>query len=479
MRLRRKLVKGAMDLALGYAGQQLLSLLRNILLARLLSPHDFGAAVTLAIAISAVEMMSDVGVEKFIISAPDGNQSSVQGSLHAFLLVRGVALCAAIFFLADLIAWLFKIPDAAWAYRWLALVPLIRGFTHLDTHRFQRELTYRPNIVVSLAASCGGLVSAVVLAWYLRTFEAMLWSQIAQAAIAVIGSHLAAGRPYTVTISGSLLARLMAYGWPLTVNGAIMFAADQGDRILIGVAFGVNELAVYAIAAIITFGASLFIMRLTGALYLPIMSEVQSQHARLKRRSELTGVFSLLMSTGLAVPLILFGERIVPVVFGSTYDVPRFLIAWLAVAASAMVLRSSLIAAALASGHTKIILFANCFKFAGLGLAAAAIHQGYGPVGVAVSVAIGQILTTTYFFLYASESMAVKVANMQDILAFLIICGTSFSISFFWNDILPTSYLVALSGLIVLVSLSYCIAFSLDARRYVKDVFGMGLRFLK
>ena len=101
--------------------------------------------------------MSDVGVEKFMISAPDGNQSSVQGSLHAFLLVRGIIVGAAIFLLADVIAWLFKIPEAAWAYRWLSLVPIIRGFTHLDTYRFQREMVYRPSIGVSLAASCGGL----------------------------------------------------------------------------------------------------------------------------------------------------------------------------------------------------------------------------------------------------------------------------------------------------------------------------------
>ena len=366
VQLHWKLMKGGALLALGNVGEQLFSLLRNIILARLLTPHDFGAAVTLAIAISVVELMSDVGVEKFMISAPDGNQSQVQGTLHAFLIARGIVLGMIIFLFADVIALVFKIPEAAWAYRWVSLVPFIRGFTHLDTSRFQREMAYRPNIGVNLAASCGGLGVAVVLAYYLRSFEAMLWSQIAQATIAVIGSHLVAARTYSVKISNPILARLLTYGWPLMINGAIMFAADQGDRLLIGATFGVKDLANYAIATIVTFGAGLFVLKVTGALYLPILSEAHSEPEKLKRRYELTGLLSVLMSICLAVPLILFGERIIPILFGSTYELPRYLVAWLAIAAGATVLRSFLIAAALATGNTKVIMFANCFKFVGL-----------------------------------------------------------------------------------------------------------------
>ena len=449
MRIRTKLLKGGVALIIGIGGQQLFSVVRNIVLARLLAPHDFGTAVTLAIMISVVEMMSDVGVEKFLISSHDGDRLPIQGSLHAFLIVRGIALGAAIFLLADPVAKLFGVPDAAWAYRWLSIVPIVKGFAHLDAYRFQRDLIFWPNISVNLAGAGAGLASAVIFAFYLRNFEAMLWAQLVEAVVAVIVSHWVAQRRYLVSFVASDIARLFVYGWPLIVNGGILFAADQGDRILVGAVLGTANLAIYTTAGVITFGPSLFILRVTGSLFLPLLSAARSEPEKLVQQHELTLTLGAAASICLSVPLIFFGDRIVTMLFGLSYEAPRHLDQLLAIAAGAIVLRSSLIASALASGNTKAIMFANCFKFVGLGLAVAAVNKGYGALGVAMSVAVGQVLTTTYFFCTRAPCSTVRRHHLQTLFGFFAVCGASICVSFFLNDGTPTSRRLIFVGLLL------------------------------
>ena len=222
MQLHWKLMKGGALLALGNAGEQLFSLLRNIVLARLLSPHDFGAAATLAIAISAVETdercrrrkVHDLGARREPIVGSRilarifacqrrycrrGNISSCRCSRLAVQDPRGrVGLSVGLLW--------FPSSEASRTSIRIA---------------FSGKWSYRPSMGVSLAASCGGFgVPQLVLAWYLRSFEAMLWSQITQATIAVIGSHLVAGTDrIRLRFRSPILARLLTYGWPLMING--------------------------------------------------------------------------------------------------------------------------------------------------------------------------------------------------------------------------------------------------------------------
>ena len=163
-------------------------------------------------------------------------------------------------------------PDVAWVYRLLALVPIIKGFAHLDVRRFHRRLHYRPGILVEVAGLSMALLTAVLVGLYLRSYEAVLWAYLVEAIVFVIASHVAAERPYRLTISLPVLERLFIFGWPLMLNGVVLFAIGQGDRVIVGSYLGTYELANYAVVAIIAAGLSHLAMKLTGSLYVPILS---------------------------------------------------------------------------------------------------------------------------------------------------------------------------------------------------------------
>ena len=61
----------------------LLRMVRNVLIARLISVEDFGIASTFAMAVGLVETMSYIGLDRLIIQARDGEEPNLLATLNA------------------------------------------------------------------------------------------------------------------------------------------------------------------------------------------------------------------------------------------------------------------------------------------------------------------------------------------------------------------------------------------------------------
>lgn len=111
---------------------------RNLAVAALIPVADYGIAATFALAMAAVEMASSFGLQLQIVQARDGDDPRLQNALTGFQVLRGALAAAVLFALADPFATFLGIPEVAWAYRVLAVVPLLNAFQHFDIHRLNR-----------------------------------------------------------------------------------------------------------------------------------------------------------------------------------------------------------------------------------------------------------------------------------------------------------------------------------------------------
>ena len=62
---------------------------RSIAFAWALGPDELGKAMMLALTVRLVEMASDVGVDRLIVQAPDGNAATLQSNLQGVMIARG------------------------------------------------------------------------------------------------------------------------------------------------------------------------------------------------------------------------------------------------------------------------------------------------------------------------------------------------------------------------------------------------------
>ena len=83
----KKLLSSGVLLVAGHGAGQILGFIRNIVVARLVLPEDFGVAITFAATLSVLEAVAEFGWDKLIIQAADGDDPSLIATVH------GLTIC--------------------------------------------------------------------------------------------------------------------------------------------------------------------------------------------------------------------------------------------------------------------------------------------------------------------------------------------------------------------------------------------------
>jgi O-antigen/teichoic acid export membrane protein len=403
MAMKGRFIKGGFIMAGSNIVQQALLFIRNIVLALLLPPEMFGIALTLVTVISALDAVSELGIELFVVRSSKFADDSFLNSMHLMLVIRGCVSAIAILLLARAFGWLFSTPEAVWAYRWLALVPLLRGFMHLDMRRFERQQNYGPGSLANLIASFVGTVVALVVGYLTKSYEAMLIAYILQTGVFVVCSHAFARSGYGLRYDKKETAELLPFSAPLILNGILLFSIVQGDRILVGSKFGMKDLASYGVLSVFTVGVTLLVAKLAHPLYLPILAEAKLGSADYDRRYIICGSVQSMMSIASILTFGIIGYAAAQLAFGSKYTIEPHLVLFLGLQSGFKIIRSWPQIGLIAYGNTKELLYANLVSLAGIGSATALVFLGHGLVHVAAAMAFGEALAALYSLARAGE----------------------------------------------------------------------------
>lgn len=306
----------------GHGGVALLTLLRNIFAARLIGVEQFGIAAGFAIIVSAVEMATAFGAQQMIVRDRLDNDLRLQSSLHGVQLARGIVGALLIYFTAEPLAQFLAVPDLAWAFRTLSLVPLLTGLVHLDAWRFQRNGRFGPSIYIQL----GPAALALLLIWPLYVkygdFRILLVASITHAVGVLIMSRLVAEQKYLIIFDGTQLRRILRFGLPFALNGLLLLAVFHGEKLLVAHLQGPASLAIVAMGFTLTLTPALILGRSLQAYALPKLAALQKDSEAFPEQSGHVMRLCLYVGTalGLALSLVapalpkLLGQDFAPLV---------------------------------------------------------------------------------------------------------------------------------------------------------------------
>jgi O-antigen/teichoic acid export membrane protein len=403
---------------------QVFSLLRYVLLARLLGPEQLGIAATLTITSSFFDLISNTGSDRFIIQDRFGDQPRVQNFVQLTDVARGVliAICLATF--STPIADFFHSPRLAIALRMLAVVPVILGFVHLDVRRFQREHDFRGESICLLTSEAVGLAAMVSAAWFTHDFTAVLFGLVARAVAAVACSHLLAERPYALGWASDHVARFIAFAAPLMINGALLFIFMQGDRAIIGKLLNPKILGVYSAIMLLGYYPVTMIAGFFQKLYLPVIAE---QRDKMQQRNALSNRFggeALLLSIVFAVGFTIAAPFFVPMLFGQRYDQPIFVLSLIGILQATRFLLNWPTTVALALGSTTTVMFSNLAHLVSFVAAIVGERMVGGLIGVVGGYLIGEIFAFTVALVLMNRNMACPWhANFDRFSVFVATCS--------------------------------------------------------
>lgn len=380
----------------GYGSIQAVSLLRNLLVARLLGPAEFGLAALLVLIITFMEAAFDLAFDKLLVQAPDGDDPQLQASAQAMSIARGAVQALLLFVGAPIAVTGLGASGAAEACQWLALVPLINGFIHLDCKRRQRFYDVRGDVGAGLAGEIISICTAIILAWSLHSFVAMLWALIARAAGTVITSHLVAERPYQIRLLASYRARLLHFGAPLMLNGMVIFAGSQVDRLMVATHFGKAELGIYSVAVLCLSAPMTVLARIISTATLPFLAKAAPQSPAFTQRYTLLTLLMAVVALLFALPFMTVGSDIIRLCFGQRYVIAPIVLMLLATGTACRIQRFAPTVGALATARTLDVMMQNIVRAIAIPLVLLAAWLDMGIAGFAAGVAIGEAAALYY-----------------------------------------------------------------------------------
>lgn len=388
---RHQLLRGGSALVFGEVVVQLCGLLRNFLVARIISPDQFGIAVALAMSVSLVEMLSEFGAARFLtrLHGEDGNVWLPIA--HGIAMIRGVGGALVLAAIAVPLAMLLQMRDEAWAFQLIAVVPLVRGFMHHEMWLVQRDLRYKAFVASQMVPQLVTLAAAYPVAMLLPDFRSILMLTIANVVLSVIASHLLAERRYRVAFDLAKTRQVMSFGMPLMADGLMMFVVLHGERIVVANAYGQMLLGAYSAALLLASTPAGLLGRVALNLGVPQLASIKNDRAE-RDSHYVTGVHLLTApAMGLAVLFGCAGSDFVQLIFSSEYEVSRLLAAWLGLGLALRVLRTMPIVAAIAEGHTVAAMLGNVMRVLAVGVGWLLARDGQEPWTVLAAGAGGEL----------------------------------------------------------------------------------------
>ncbi len=169
--------------------QRFLGIISLAILARLLTPDDFGV-VTVVMGLYAI--LSDSTRMNFgakIIQMPEHSDSHIN-TAWTLNMLRGLVIFLLIMFLSIFPSFYPKIAELQPAMMLVAFLPLVESMFNGGMIVYEKEINYRPKFISATITKLVAFTVTVVLAWWLRSYWAMLIGLLSGSICSVASSYI-------------------------------------------------------------------------------------------------------------------------------------------------------------------------------------------------------------------------------------------------------------------------------------------------
>jgi O-antigen/teichoic acid export membrane protein len=291
------------------------------ILARLLTPQEYGIVAGALVAVELAAMIYSLGLAPTLIQRkevrPDHVATAFSSSLFMALLAGGGMWCA-----APLIAEAMRISELAQILRVLAFLAPFGAFNALCEALLARNaqaksIALRPLFSFTTAAFVVGIPLAYAGFGY--------WSLVAmQAAETIFGAAAFAFAAHKLLVRPGFSVEAFKELWPVSLgfslNQPFVYLSSNADKFLIGRLIGTDALGLYTRASFITAAASNMFGNIARLSVFPAMALVQDDKERLRNAL----LKSLSVVAFLTLPAsafcIIFANEIIDILLGSQWN---------------------------------------------------------------------------------------------------------------------------------------------------------------
>jgi lipopolysaccharide exporter len=304
--LAHRAVRALIWRGVAVGGDKLVFLARLVILARLLTPDDFGL-VAIGLAVLAIaQSLTEFGLVAALIQLPATDKSQ-RDTAWTMNVLRGLGVTGVLFVGAPLIAAGFAEPRATAIIRALALTALLRAASSIEIARLNREFRFGGLAAIKLGADIANTIVAISLARSLGVW-ALVWGAIVGAASHFAVSYIVAPYRPSLRLADDAALTLVRFGRWIFVESVLWVAGEAALRWMVATRLGVAEVGLLFMGMRLASVPSQLTSELVSEVAFPIYAHLQDDRA--KAAATFRGL--LISVAALLVPACLVFAWLVP-----------------------------------------------------------------------------------------------------------------------------------------------------------------------
>ena len=315
-KLSDRTLSGFMWLLTGSGVQVLLKVGVLAVLARLVSPKEFGVTGIAIIALEFSKMFTQMGIGPAIVQMKELKDAHLTTGFSLSLLM-GIFFASTLFLSSSLLADFFLMEELVQVLKVISLIFIIDSLTLVGQALMQRNMKFKAMAGIDVLSYTIGYGAVGITLGYLGWGKwALIFALMTQS---VVHSFLVVAIqpfPKQPKLEFKAFKELIHFGGGFTLARIGNYVALQGDNLVIGRTLGPAALGLYGRAyQFMVMPAALFGTALDQALF-PAMAKVQDSKKQLGK-AYLTGIsFISLIGIPLSVILIILAPDLIDVLLG-------------------------------------------------------------------------------------------------------------------------------------------------------------------
>jgi PST family polysaccharide transporter len=452
--LGRKAAGGAFYIGASQAARALLAIATTMVVARILSPADYGVIAMWAPTFAFVLLFQDLG---FSAAAIQSKTLSREQSSTLFWTNIGASLVIALLLTlaAPLIGVFYNDSRVASVTAASASIVLIGGLAIQHTALLNRDMKFRQLAFITLASALASITTTVGFALYLKSYWALFFGNLASVVVQTIMTWVISRWRPGRRASLQDTRKLLELGAHVATFGLLNFFARNADNVLIGRFWGPAQLGAYDRSYKLMVTPLQLVNAPLSQVMLPVLSRLRDEPERF-RKSYLFSVQTILLVTAPAAAVaVAESDKLVLVLLGPKWSSAAPIFFWLALAMVYQPVANSLGWLFISCGRGRAFSAWGAFSSA-MTVISFVVGLSAGAVGVARAYVLVNVAVSILAVLVATKGSPVKAADV-----FRLALPSIVAVAISWLLIRSVDQKLSPIALIILsLPASYLVAFA-------------------
>ena len=391
--VKKLATQGAIWTIVGYGLSQILRFGGNLILTRLLVPEFFGLMALANTLRIGIELFSDIGIGQSIICNKRGDEPVFLNTAWTLQVIRGLTIWLFCLLISWPVSRFYHEDRLLWLIPMIGITSVLDGLSSTAINTFERRIEVRKSITFELIVQILSLFILIALAWSSPTVLSLAIGIVLGAILRTVGSFwLIPGYVHRFGWNLDVVKEIISFGKWMFAASALMFLADQADRLILAKLLSFQLLGIYTVAYTLANVPREIIKNLSSRVIFPAISnKLDLPRASLRakilhqRRGMLIG-FAILVAV-----LVTVGDLVIGQLYDSRYAQATWMMPILCCGIWFSLLFYTISPTLLAIGKASYSAQSNLARFIMISFGLPTAFYSFGTVGAIVLIALSDL----------------------------------------------------------------------------------------